>query len=338
MHRIGVALAIAATAAGMFGVAGIAQTGDAELRTAPLTHIGMVVPHMDAAVSEYVRVMGFPSPRVNTVTVPLPDGNKTEFKLATLSMPNFFIELVEPIDHTGPYYEHLQTHGMSVQHIGVALQGEGSVDDLRGVLEQQGGRWTLGAKGGRFAYINFQPTLGATLELNRGSTGASGQTLSPPADNALPPLATLPVSHVGLAVTDAAAVATGFAKLLGIASPTVVEYKDSQYPPGTKWNSSAYLRLASWRQGATGLEVIESVGTPTPWSEFVAHHKGSSVQHIAINVGNRMDETIRDLQAKGGKWTNGKAGGAYAYLDFQDTLGLIFELNGTSKSSRSGGN
>src|SRR5438094_2103009 len=71
MHRIEVALAIAATAAGMLGVAGSAQTADAELRTAPLTHIGVVVPHMDAAVSEYVRVMGFPSPRVNTVSVPL---------------------------------------------------------------------------------------------------------------------------------------------------------------------------------------------------------------------------------------------------------------------------
>ena len=47
-----------------------------------------------------------------------------------------------------------------------------------------------------------------------------------------------------------------------------------------------------------------------------------------------MDELIRDLQSKGGKWTNGKPGGNYAYLDFTDTLGLIFELNGTSKSSR----
>ncbi len=82
-----------------------------------------------------------------------------------------------------------------------------------------------------------------------------------------------------------------------------------------------------------GLELIESVGGPTPWSEYVARHKGTAAQHLAINVGDKMDEMIRDLRAKGGKWTNGKTGGAYAYLDFMDTLGLIFELNGTSKSA-----
>ncbi|MGE3578254.1 MAG: hypothetical protein AB7I25_07320 [Vicinamibacterales bacterium] len=54
---------------------------------------------------------------------------------------------------------------------------------------------------------------------------------------------------------------------------------------------------------------------------------------MAINVGTMMDEQIADLQQKGGKWTNGKAGGGYAYLDFMDTLGLIFELNGSSTSA-----
>ena len=35
-------------------------------------------------------------------------------------------------------------------------------------------------------------------------------------------------------------------------------------------------------------------------------------------------------------WTNDKPGGNYAYLDFMDTLGLVFELNGTSKSAAAG--
>jgi hypothetical protein len=65
----------------------------------------------------------------------------------------------------------------------------------------------------------------------------------------------------------------------------------------------------------------------------VQKQKGTAAQHVAINVGDRMDEMIRDLQAKGGTWTNGKAGGAYAYLDFTDTLGFVLELNGTSKSA-----
>jgi hypothetical protein len=143
----------------------------------------------------------------------------------------------------------------------------------------------------------------------------------------------LPVSHVGIAATDTAAVSGTFAKLFGIAPPRVIDYKDAQYPPDSKWSPSAYLRLATWSQGGTGIEIIESVGSPTPWSEYVKQHKGTAAQHIAFNVGNRMDEMIRDLVAKGGKWTNGKPGGNYAYLDFTGTLGLVIELDGTSKSA-----
>jgi hypothetical protein len=330
-----IALAIVTTALGAPGEPSAAQTSAGELASAPLTHIGVVVPDMDAAVRQYVRVMGFAPPKVDTVPVPMPDGQNAEIKLATLLMPNFFIELTEPVNHVGPYYEHLRTHGMSIMHVGVALAFlTGNVDDLRGAGEQQGGRWNLGAKGGKFAYLDFRATLGAMIEMNRGGVDLSGHSVPPPTGDALPRLATLAVTHVGSAVTDASVAANGYAKLLGITPPKVIDYKDSQYPPNAKWNNSAYVRLATWKQGAIGVELIESVGAPTPWSEFVAHHKGPSVQHIALNAGNWMDELIRDLLSKGGKWTNGKPGGNYAYLDFTDTLGLIFELNGTSKSNR----
>src|SRR2546426_10366946 len=133
---------------------------------------------MDAAVRQYVRVMGFPAPRVDKVAVPLPDGQNAEIKLATLPMPNFFIELTEPMNHVGPYDEHLRTHGMSIMHMGVALAlaPTGIVDDLRSAVEQQGGRWVLGAKGGKYAYLDFRSTLGATIELNRGGADLSGHS------------------------------------------------------------------------------------------------------------------------------------------------------------------
>lgn len=101
------------------------------------------------------------------------------------------------------------------------------------------------SKGGQFAYVNFQSTLGITLELNRGG-GPREPSPSPPASDGLPPLATLNVSHVGFAVTDAAAVANGFAKVLGITPPKVMDYKDAQYPPGAKWNKG---RTCAWRPG-----------------------------------------------------------------------------------------
>ena len=154
-----------------------------------------------------------------------------------------------------------------------------------------------------------------------------------PPGEALPSLGALPVTHVGFAAANADTTAGLLAQLLGLMRPNVTEYKDSQYPPDSKWNSRASLRLTMLTLGGGGVEVIESVGGPTPWSEHVTRHHGTAAQHIAINVGNRMNEMIRDLTAKGGKWTNGKPGGSYAYLDFTDTLGFVVELNGTSKSA-----
>lgn len=322
---------VVVTAAALLVLRATASTQRGALAAGRVSHVGVVTPNIEATLQQYGRVMGFPVPKVNTYPIPMPDGRKAEFKLATLYMPNFFIELNEPVNHVGPYYEHLQAYGMSIQHMGLAVPGEGSIDGERSTLEQQGGRWVLGEKGSHFAYVNFQPMLGTTLEVIHDTT-KPGPAPPLPAGDAVPPLGALPVTHVGFAATDATAVVGGFAKVLGIMSPRVTEYKDSQYPLAATWNRSATLRLASWNQGGMGVEVIESVGGPTPWSEYVTRQKGAAAQHLAINVGNRMDEMIRDLVAKGGKWTNGKHGGSYAYLDFMDTLGLVFELNGTSKS------
>jgi hypothetical protein len=189
----------------------------------------------------------------------------------------------------------------------------------------------LGTNGGNFAYVDLSPMLGTTLEVIHTAPAAPGPSAA--VGDPAPAIATLPVGHVGVAATDATAVVNNYARLLGIPTPRVIEYKDAQYPPDTKWSSSAFLRLASWNQGGIGVEIIESVGEPTPWSEYVKHHKGTAAQHLAITVGNRMDEMIKALVAKGGTWTNGKPGGNYAYLDFSSTLGLVFELNGTSKSA-----
>ena len=330
MHRIMIPLGIVTIA--ILGLRDGAARQSSLLADARISHLGVVVEDMDAALQEYTRVMGFDMPEVNTYPIPLPDGRAAEFKLATLYMPNFYIELNQPLNAVGPYHDHLQAYGMSIQHLGVTVGGSGSVDDLRVGLERHGGRWTLGAPGADYAYVNFQPTLGTTFEVIR-ATGTTPPEPAPAAGAGLPPLGALEATHVGFAVTDTATVAAQFTEALGAAAPNVVEYKDAQYPPDTTWDANAYLRLAFWNQGGMGLELIESVGQPTPWSEYVARQKGSAAQHLAINVGDQMDEMIADLVAKGGKWTNGKPGGGYAYLDFMDTLGLIFELNGTSKSA-----
>jgi prepilin-type processing-associated H-X9-DG protein len=334
MNGIRCAVIAAAIAVAALSVGQRVQTQGGELAAGKVNHVGVVVPDVDAALREYVRVMGFTRPKVSEYPIPLPDGKTTRFKNAVLYMPNFFIELIQPVSENGPYYEHLKAQGASIEHMGLYVPGQGSIDDVRAALEQAGGKWVLGNKGANYAYVDFHSRIGTTLEVNRGATGAPGEPpMTPPTGDALPPLGALPVTHVGFAATDTAAVVSSLAKIIGITAPKVMEYKDAQYPPSSNWSTSAFLRLAMFTNVGTGVEVIESVGGPTPWSEYVKQQKGTAAQHVAINVGNRMDEEIKDLQAKGGKWTNGKPGGNYAYLDFTNTLGLVFELNGTSKSA-----
>ncbi len=334
--RVGLLIAVAGAIVGFQGPVRMRGQELPLIGLSTPTHVGIVVPNMEEAIQHYVRVMGFTAPLKPPVASPrsMPNGQKTEIKYVPFRMPNFQIDLIEPVGKVGPYYDHLQRFGMSIHHIGFNVTGD--VDAMRAALEQKGGIWVLGMKGNVYTYVDFQSILGTTVEMvNTPGGGANGPPPPTPAAGALlPPLGSLRVPHIGFAVTDTDAVARGFAHVFGIQPPRVVDYKDSQYPPDSAWNRDAYLRLTSWKQGDLGMELIASVGAPTPWSEYLKKAKGSLGHHIALDVGDRMDETIRDLQAKGGKWTNGKVGGNYAYLDFMDTLGLVFELNGTSKSGR----
>ncbi len=299
----------------------------AGLAAGRVSHIGVTVRDIDAALQAYARVMGFVTPAPRASSVAVPDGRVAEFKSATLYMQNFHIELHQPLNNVGPYHDFLKAYGQGIQHVGIAVPGAGSVDEYRQALEKRGGTWSLGTAGRHFAYVDMQKSLGTTLEVIRDEPIKPATPAT--TGGALPRLAALKANHVGFAVTDNAAVSQAFAAALGITAPTVRDYRDSQYPPGHGWNMNAYLRNASWNQGPIRLELIESVGGPTPWSAFVESRKGTAAQHLAIDVGvgDQLAQQIRDMQSKGGTWTNGKEGGAYAYLEFMDTLGLIFELN-----------
>ncbi len=333
MRRIHLACTAALLALVVFALPGRVATQANDLAAAKVNHVGVVVKDIDQTLKEYQRIMGFPAAKPATYPLPLPDGRKVEVKLATLYMPNFHIELTQPVSAFGPYHDHLAAHGMSIMHIGtVNAPGENrSVDQMRQALEAKGGTWTLGEKGGFYALVTFQKALGTTIEIAKQDV-TRGPAPAVPAGGALPPLGALPLTHVGWAAADSGAASAAMAGLFGAAAPKLMDYKDSQYPPSHAWNLAAPLKIGFHNQGV-GLEFIQSVGGPTPWSDYVARQKGTAPQHLAINVGDKMDEQIADLQKKGGKWTNGKAGGGYAYLDFMDSLGLIFELNGTSKSA-----
>src|SRR5579862_8141166 len=154
--------AVAVAAAATMWLPARAQA-PAQIGSSTLLHVGVVVSNIEETARQYVRVMGFAPPAVmGDIAVDAPGGQKVTEKLATLYMPNFYIELIQPISQNGPYAEHWQKYGMSIQHMGLGVDGD--IDIVRAGLEQKGGRWTLGAKGGGWAYTDFHQMLGTTFE------------------------------------------------------------------------------------------------------------------------------------------------------------------------------
>ena len=86
--------------------------------------------------------------------------------------------------------------------------------------------------------------------------------------------------------------------------------------------------------GSVSIEIIEPVGGPSPWMDFVNRRApGSAAHHVAFSVAaDDFDAAVRRLQAKGGLWKKGKRGfegektGSSPEFEFLDTLGLVIEL------------
>jgi hypothetical protein len=83
----------------------------------------------------------------------------------------------------------------------------------------------------------------------------------------------------------------------------------------------AYFKL-----GAIEMELIEPVGSPSTWEEFLRIH-GEGVHHIAIQTA-EMGAAQQFLASRGmetlqeGGWD----GGQYAYIDSAGPLGVVLEL------------
>jgi catechol 2,3-dioxygenase-like lactoylglutathione lyase family enzyme len=290
------------------------------------THVGVVVPDIEAALRGYADILGIEVPEVQEVPVPLADGSQVPIKRAVLKVPGFHIEPIEPLSTSGPFYEHLQAYGMSVHHLGLLVDGD--VDEMRDRLVGRGGIHTAGATG-VFAYVDFREQLGTTLEI-QPSTADINDPATPGPQNGL--FGGRPVSHIGFAVRDVDVAIQAFVDILGLAPTEAITFPPQglfPFPPGLGWDATSHVRVTQMRLGNTGLELIEPVGGPNPWTDTLEKQGGNALQHLAMGRGElSRDEWLRVGQEKGGKWTNGGPNGelgGFAYLDFTETLGLIFE-------------
>ena len=136
------------------------------------------------------------------------------------------------------------------------------------------------------------------------------------------------ICQIGLVVRDIERTAKAYADVFGMDVPSVI-ITDPEEVTNIKFRgdpTSARAKLAFFRMGDISLELIEPVGGPSTWKEFLDEH-GEGVHHIAFRI-KGMERVLTYLTGKGipdiqrGDYT----GGRYAYVDSAPSLGVILEL------------
>ena len=318
----------------ILGAAGVGSRvhvqSPAQIGAGPISHIAVAVGDVEVTARNFAEVFDLPVPTVNNNNrLAAPDGSADAVaRAATLYLPNFLIEMQQSATPFGPIYDTFQTFGQTVHHISFDVRDR--YGDTRDLLVQKGGQWRGGTRQTTWAYVDFRERLGATFEpisqqifdmLDKRTTKAApGGTMG-----------SQPVTRVGLVVRNADATAKAYADILGVTIPTSRAVKTMDYPAGSKFNRKAHYKITSWKHdNGISIELLEPVGGPSPWSEALQKQHGNGVHHLTFNVGDRLDEMIRLLQAKGGTLTYGRPGGSSAYLDFTEKLGIVIELTRSS--------
>lgn len=138
-----------------------------------------------------------------------------------------------------------------------------------------------------------------------------------------------PVMQVGIVVRDIEKTLDEYCAVFQLASrPAVsltapVEEAHTVYRGGA---TTARAKLAFINMGQATIELIEPVGGPSTWKEFL-DARGEGVHHIAFNI-NETPQVVEALGENGiplvqqGDYT----GGMYSYLDSAPQLGVMLEL------------
>lgn len=136
------------------------------------------------------------------------------------------------------------------------------------------------------------------------------------------------MAQVAVVVKDIEETSKAYAELLGVEVPAwsmtdVFEKANTQFMGE---DTKAQAKLAFFNLDNIQIELIEPVGRPSTWGEFL-DEKGEGIHHIAFHVPDMEQEILR-LEGLGMslKQTGDYTGGAYAYLDGTETVGAVIEL------------
>jgi methylmalonyl-CoA/ethylmalonyl-CoA epimerase len=136
------------------------------------------------------------------------------------------------------------------------------------------------------------------------------------------------VTQVGIIVRDIDKTSRAWAELLGVEAPKwfLTDPVETAHTTYKGKSTTARAKLAFFDLGQVQLELIEPVGGPSTWKDFL-DQKGEGVHHIAFAVRD-MDGRIRALEGLGlaaaqrGDYT----GGRYGYIDSETKLKVALEL------------
>jgi catechol 2,3-dioxygenase-like lactoylglutathione lyase family enzyme len=137
------------------------------------------------------------------------------------------------------------------------------------------------------------------------------------------------VCQIGMVVRDIEQTSRAYAELFGVPVPQwfMTDELEKAHTNYRGKASTARAKLAFFQLGPSmSLELIEPVGGPSTWQEFL-DTKGEGVHHIAFNVSGMQDQVAFLKEKKMPLVQTGDyTGGRYAYIDGIGTLKVILEL------------
>jgi methylmalonyl-CoA/ethylmalonyl-CoA epimerase len=135
------------------------------------------------------------------------------------------------------------------------------------------------------------------------------------------------IVQIAIVVDDIEKYLDSYAKVFGIERPTwrMTAGKDVSHIKYKGKDTDARVKQAFIRFANLELEMIEPVGEPSTWADYLKKH-GPSVHHIAFRYKDKkpmldkLTKTLKIVQ------TGDYKGGNYTYLDAFDKLAMDIEI------------
>jgi methylmalonyl-CoA/ethylmalonyl-CoA epimerase len=136
------------------------------------------------------------------------------------------------------------------------------------------------------------------------------------------------VTQIGVVVQDIEKASQAYAEFLGMDKPQwfLTDTVDKAHTVFKGESTEARAKLVFFELDNITIELIEPVGGPSTWQEFL-EKRGEGIHHIAFEIKD-MDKKI-NLLTEGGMFPLQKGdyeGGRYCYMNAVSKLGLILEL------------